>query len=240
MTDRNEFILMAKLYENTEKFQLMFENINKFVALGPSLNKDERIILNNGYKNIITNQRRAWRELIKTETKELQSGNNNNKSEYAKELRVEVENEILLAADKVLEMVDKYLLPNASDVESRVFFYKMKADFLRYKAEVKLGEEYITCYKESADAYAEGQKIAEPLPISNTVKLGLALNYSVLMYEVVLNKESAIKLAKVAYDEAMKIIDDLDKTKGKETILLIQLLKENLSLWNNDNEEDNS
>jgi dsDNA-binding SOS-regulon protein len=58
------------------------------------------------------------------------------------------------------------------------------------------------------------------------------------MYEVVLNKESAINLAKVAYDEAMKIIDDLDKTKGKETILLIQLLKENLSLWFNDNEED--
>ena len=230
---------MAKLYENTEKFQLMFENINKFVALNPSLNKDERIILNNGYKNIITNQRRAWRELIKTETQELQSGNNV-KSEYAKELRIEVENEILVAADKVLEMVDKYLLPNATDVESKVFFYKMKADFLRYKAEVKLGEEYISCYKESANAYAEGQKIAESLPISNTVKLGLALNYSVLMYEVVLNKESAINLAKVAYDEAMKIIDDLDKTKGKETILLIQLLKENLSLWFNDNEEDNS
>lgn len=155
---------------------------------------------------------------------------------YAQELRAEVEVEILVAADKVLDMINKYLLPGSTDNESKVFFQKMKADFLRYKAEVKTGEDYVAYHKESAAIYKEGFKLASEA-VANTVRLGLALNFSVLMYEVVLNKENAMNIAKGAYDEAMKIIDDLDRNKSKETILLIQLLKENLSLWNNDNEE---
>lgn len=232
---REELILMAKLYENTEKFNLMFDSINKFVELGPTLTKDERILLNTGYKNIITNQRRAWRELIKVETSEKK---NKKKFQYAQELRLEVEEEILSKADKVLSMVENHLIKGAQDLESKVFFLKMKADFLRYKAEVKLDDEYVALHKQSAEVYAEAQKMAESLPVANTVRLGLILNYSVLMYEVALKKEAAISIAKAGYDEAMKIIDELDRNKSKETILLIQLLKENLSLWTNDNDED--
>jgi hypothetical protein len=37
----------------------------------------------------------------------------------------------------------------------------------------------------------------------------------------------------------MKVLDDLEKSKAKDTLLIIQLLKENLILWNNEmNEEE--
>ena len=37
----------------------------------------------------------------------------------------------------------------------------------------------------------------------------------------------------------MKVLDDLEKSKPKDTILIIQLLKENLILWSNEmNEEE--
>ena len=37
----------------------------------------------------------------------------------------------------------------------------------------------------------------------------------------------------------MKVLDDLEKSKAKETLLIIQLLKENLILWSNEmNEEE--
>ena len=237
MDPRTEYILKAKLYESTEKFDLMFEEINKFVELNPELSKEERIILNNGYKNIITGQRRTWRDLVKTETKERDSGNQVT-SDWAKELRLEVESEILEASGKVLEIVNQYLIPNAKTDESKLFFLKMKADFLRYQAEINQGDEYVALYNMSMQTYIEGMTLGEKLPVWNTVRLGNALNYSVLMYEVVLKKEPAINIAKTAYDEVMKIIDDIEK--DKELILLIQLLKENISLWNNDNEEDNA
>ena len=39
----------------------------------------------------------------------------------------------------------------------------------------------------------------------------------------------------------MKVLDDLEKSKAKDTLLIIQLLKENLILWSNEmnEEEDN-
>lgn len=232
---REEHILMAKLYENTEKFPQMVESIIQFVSMQPKLSSDERSLLNTGFKNIIAKQRVAWRELA---TREKDEENNKKVIEYILELRKEVEQEILTNADKVLGVLDKYLISNASDNETKAFYLKMKADFLRYKAEVTVDDEYVKHYKASQETYAQGYKISESLPISNPIRLGLALNYSVLYYEVILNKEEAVSIAKQAYDESMKIIDDLDKTKSKDTILIIQLLKENLGLWNNDNEEE--
>lgn len=232
---REEYILLAKLYENTEKFPLMVNAINKFVELNPKLSSDERSLLNTGYKNIIAKQRVAWRELA---TKERAEENNKKVIEYIYELRKEVEEEILSGSNKVLEVLDKFLIPNAEEKETKIFYLKLKADFLRYKAEVTLNNEYEKNYKESSIAYAEGHALAQSLPISNPIRLGLALNYSVLYYEVILNKEEAVNIAKESYDEAMKIIDELDKTKSKDTILIIQLLKENLDLWNKENEEE--
>ena len=39
----------------------------------------------------------------------------------------------------------------------------------------------------------------------------------------------------------MEVLDDLEKSKPKDTILIIQLLKENLILWSNEmnDEEEN-
>ena len=51
-------------------------------------------------------------------------------------------------------------------------------------------------------------------------------------------KEEACNIAKNAFEEAMKVLDDLEKVKAKDTLLIIQLLKENLILWNNEMPED--
>ena len=60
-------------------------------------------------------------------------------------------------------------------------------------------------------------------------------------YEIKGLKEEACKIAKNAFDEAMEVLDDLEKSKPKDTILIIQLLKENLILWSNEmnDEEEN-
>jgi hypothetical protein len=37
-------------------------------------------------------------------------------------------------------LLDKYLIPKASNAESKVFYLKMKGDYYRYLAEVATGE----------------------------------------------------------------------------------------------------
>jgi hypothetical protein len=236
---RETYILLAKLYENTEKYPLMLECINTFVKLNSKLSSEERSLLNTGYKNIIAKQRVAWRELA---TRENNEENDDKVTLYIYELRKEVEDEILSKLSELLEVLDKYLIPNADEkeLETICFYLKMKADFLRYKAEITVNEEYEKNYLASEQTYIKGYKLAENLKISSAVRLGIALNYSVLYYEVILNKDKAVEIAKSAYDEAMKIIDDLDKHKSKDAILIIQLLKENLCLWNENEVESDT
>jgi hypothetical protein len=89
-------------------------------------------------------------------------------------------------------------------------------------------------------AYTEAYQIAEKnIPIANSTRLGLALNFSVFFYEIKNMKEEACNIAKESFNEAMKVLDDLEKVKAKDTLLIIQLLKENLILWDNEmNEEE--
>lgn len=231
---RDENIYLAKIYESTENFDEMVNHINEFVKQDPNLNLEERNILASGYKNIIARKRVSWRELGNLEKKEENIKN----LEYIKELRMSVELDLRKLLNSILEVIEKFLLNSNEEPETKVFYFKLKGDNLRYLAEITLEDEYEKYHKLSEMAYEEGYLIAQKrLPIKNSIRLGLALNYSVLFYEVKLIKEKALKIAQDAYDESMKIIDDLDKTKAKDTILIIQLLKENLILWGNDNEE---
>lgn len=233
---REENVFMAKLYESTEKFDKMVECINSYVIQNPVLNKEEVNLLSSGYKNVINRKRIAWRDLVTKNNEDLST--KKKKAEIVAELKKEAEDEIISIADRLLVIIEKYLIPNAKTDENKVLFLKMKADFYRYKAEITDGKEYEENHKLSESAYSEGYKLSEQLPISNPVRMGLTLNFSVLYYEVKLQREKALSIAEKAYAESLTIIDELDKTLSKDTLLIIQLLKDNISKWKNDGEEE--
>lgn len=233
---REENVFMAKLYESTEKFDKMVECINSYVIQNPVLNKEEVNLLSSGYKNVINRKRIAWRDLVTKNNEDLST--KKKKAEIIAELKKEAEDEIISIADRLLVIIEKYLIPNAKTDENKVLFLKMKADFYRYKAEITDGKEYEENHKLSESAYSEGYKLSEQLPISNPVRMGLTLNFSVLYYEVKLQREKALSIAEKAYAESLTIIDELDKTLSKDTLLIIQLLKDNISKWKNDGEEE--
>jgi hypothetical protein len=62
----------------------------------------------------------------------------------------------------------------------------------------------------------------------------------VFYYEIKGLREEACNIDKNTFDESIKVLDNLEKSKAKDTSLIIQLFKENLILWNNEiNEEEN-
>ena len=137
--------------------------------------------------------------------------------------------------DEIQNVIDKFLLPNIKDSETKVFFLKLKADYYRYKSEFAVGNEFDNATNLAEKNYLEAYEIAnKEIPISNSTRLGLCLNFSVFYYEIKNAKEEACNIAKNAFEEAMKVLDDLEKTKAKDTLLIIQLLKENLILWSNE------
>ena len=234
---REEYVYLAKLYERAERFPDMVKAINKYVEMNPKLNKEERNILSAGYKNIISDKRASWRLLNSMEKKEEKK--NSQQSQYIKEVKGNIEKELIKICSEIQEVIDKYLIQNAQDSETKVFFLKLKGDYYRYHSEFAIGKDFDEVTAKAEKVYKEAYDLAsKDIPISNSTRLGLALNFSVFYYEIKGMKEEACNIAKTAFDESMKVLDDLEKSKAKDTLLIIQLLKENLILWSNEMNED--
>ena len=78
-------------------------------------------------------------------------------------------------------------------------------------------------------AYTEANGIT--LPPCNPIRLGLALNFSVFYYEVMKDHKKACELADQSLQAALDKIDDLGEEDFRDAKAIIELLKENLSLW---------
>ena len=84
-------------------------------------------------------------------------------------------------------------------------------------------------------AYNEANGIT--LPACNPIKLGLALNFSVFHYEAMKDPKAAIDLADKALQEALDKIDELEEDDFRDAKSIIELLKENLTLWKEEGED---
>merc|ERR1711957_905130 len=103
-----------------------------------------------------------------------------------------VEKELSEICDTILKLLDDELIPKASGGESKVFYQKMKADYYRYIAEFKDGKDKDAAAEKANQAYSDASAVAEKdLAVTHPIRLGLALNYSVFMYEVLANPDEA-------------------------------------------------
>merc|ERR1712233_176259 len=116
---------------------------------------------------------------------------------------------------------------------------KMIGDYYRYLAEAVSESED---EKSAADYYKQAFELSEKvLEPTHPIRLGLALNYSVCFYEILKDKKKACQLAKDAFDEAISKLDKLEEADYKDSTLIMQLLRDNLTLWTSsdgDGDED--
>ena len=123
--------------------------------------------------------------------------------------------------------------------ESQVFYLKMKGDYFRYKAEVAGQDDrkdVIDLSKKAYDAATTSAK--EHLTCTHPIRLGLALNFSVFYYEIANEPDQACKLAKEAFDDAIAELDSLKEDSYKDSTLIMQLLRDNLTLWTTDSTQE--
>lgn len=88
------------------------------------LTVEERNLLSVAYKNVIGARRASWRIINSIEQKEEQKGSTNN-SELIKNYRLMIEKELKEICNDILDVLEKHLIPAATNGESKVFYYKM-------------------------------------------------------------------------------------------------------------------
>merc|ERR1712047_159863 len=97
------------------------------------LSNEERNLLSVAFKNVVGARRSSWRVISSIEQK---TEGAEKKQAMAKEYREKIEKELNDICGDVLNLLDKHLIPKASNAESKVFYLKMKGDYYRYLAEL--------------------------------------------------------------------------------------------------------
>jgi len=236
MSDKEEQIQRAKLAEQAERYDDMAACMKAVTETGAELSNEERNLLSVAYKNVVGARRSSWRVISSIEQK---TEGAERKQAMAKEYREKIEKELNEICRDVLALLDQYLIAKASNAESKVFYLKMKGDYYRYLAEVAIGDARAAVLDDSQKAYQEAFEIAKSkMQPTHPIRLGLALNFSVFYYEILNSPEKACQLAKTAFDEAIAELDTLNEDSYKDSTLIMQLLRDNLTLWTSDTAGD--
>lgn len=211
--------------------------------LGVELTVEERNLLSVAYKNVIGARRASWRIISSIEQKEEAKGNEAHIAKI-KEYRSKVEKELEDVCGDILQVLETNLIPSAESGESKVFYYKMyvafgrwqyrKGDYHRYLAEFTTEKQKEESSEAAYQAYIEASSIAQQLAPTHPIRLGLALNFSVFYYEIHNSPSNACDLAKSAFDSAIAELDTLNEESYKDSTLIMQLLRDNLTLWTSD------
>ncbi|XP_020110945.1 14-3-3-like protein GF14-A [Ananas comosus] len=240
---RDQSVYMAKLAEQAERYEEMVEFMEQVAAAAAAegeaeLTAEERNLLSVAYKNVIGARRASWRIVSSIEQKEEGRGNRAN-ADAIRAYRARIEAELASICGGILRLLADRLVPSAAAAESKVFYLKMQGDYHRYLAEFQTGSDRKDAAEHTLAAYKAAQDIASTeLPPTHPIRLGLSLNFSVFYYEILNSPDRACTLAKQSFDDAIAELDTLGEESYKDSTLIMQLLRDNLTLWTSDMQED--
>jgi len=223
----NDLLSAARIAEVTERYEDMCSHLKKLVETkcesDRKLSVDERNLLSVAYKNVVGVKRQSWRV--------LSQGQLDVEKELLDKYRGMVEMELEAVCEEVLELLKKTtkVSRDRGEKEDLVFYLKMRGDYYRYLSEFKKDKD---CPTNAETNYKEALEIAEVnLAETHPTRLGLALNFSVCCYEILDQKDEGCSIAKKAFDAAIEKLDTLDDSSYKDSTLIMQLLRDNLTLW---------
>jgi len=229
-------VYMAKLAEQAERYEEMVEYMKAVAqAAAEDLSLEERNLLSVAYKNVVGARRASLRIIGSIQSKEEQKGGD--KVDAITAYKAKVESELSSICNDILKLLEETLVKDNLPAEPKVFYQKMKADYYRYLAEFSAGDQRNDHAGHAEAAYSKATEAATGLAPTHPIRLGLALNYSVFMYEVQGQQPDACALAKQAFDDAIAELDTLDEESYKDSTLIMQLLRDNLTLWTSEDNE---
>lgn len=227
----DESIFLARVAEQAERFEDMVNFLKPVLdAKGGDVSSDERNLLSVAFKNLISSKRTAWRTISAIEQNPKYSKFGGSLADYKKK----IEEGLYKDCETVIDLIKSKVLSKGSGDEARAFFVKMVGDYYRYIAETAQGAKLEQVKTEALKAYSEANGIT--LPPCNPIKLGLALNFSVFHYEVMKDHKKACALAEESLQAALDKIDDLGEEDFRDAKSIIELLKENITLWKEEEE----
>jgi len=227
---REHEVYFAKLAEQAERYDEMANHMHTVGRLEQELDGEERNLLAVAYKQAVGQRRSSWRIVATVEQQEEGKGSKATAAS-ARAYRKKIENEIRELCGTILGLLTR-LIDRSSTPEAKVTYYKAEGDYHRYQAEISDDVEKTKEAEQAKISYEAGTRVAEEsLAVTSSYRLGLALNHAVFYYEVMHSPGQAVRIARKAFEDAVREIDNLGEDKAHDSTLIMQLLRDNLSLW---------
>jgi 14-3-3 protein epsilon len=223
---------LARVADQADRHTDVVKFLNDIIAEDSVLSADARNLLSVAYKALTGARRTALRTVSAFLDDESVKAIPERVTKLA-ELRARLISELDDYCKELITLTDSKLLPAATDATTKVFYEKLKADYYRYSVEFKSDADRADGAEKAKVSYESAVAIASAeLGKADPAFLGLALNYSVFLYEIIGKKQEAITLAEKSFKDAVDLLDSLDETQYSEATVILQLLKDNVALWN--------
>ncbi|KAI5748690.1 hypothetical protein M8J76_001199 [Diaphorina citri] len=264
--EKEELVQRAKLAEQAERYDDMAAAMKAVTETGVELSNEERNLLSVAYKNVVGARRSSWRVISSIEQKTEGSERKQQMArEYREKVEKELRDicyDVLNLLDNFL--IVKASNPETVVDDSQKAYqqaFEISKSKMQPTHPIRLGlalnfsvfyyeilnspdkacqlAKQVSVVEDSQKAYQEAFDIAKSkMQPTHPIRLGLALNFSVFYYEIINSPARACHLAKQAFDDAIAELDTLNEDSYKDSTLIMQLLRDNLTLWTSDTQGD--
>jgi 14-3-3 protein epsilon len=236
-TDNHAYLAMlaeqcGRLDDMMEFLDIIIQDQTKF-----EINDEERDLIISSYKKNISQRKVSLNTIQAYQLREMKKEYSPYLS-YIREYKKRVESEMGQLCKKINGNIDNLILPKIHDGESKIMILLLKAYSYRQIVQISEGNSKLLFLDYVSNTYHEAERLAEKLNPSNPKRLQLALDLSIFTYEVLNNYGQAIDIVRKAVNNARKELpsDGVYDEQYKEAFSILNLLEENLYLWNSEEE----
>ena len=181
------------------------------------------------FKGVIDPMRQSYATLEKYREMNIQRGHPA-RATVIREYMEKINSDIITNANRAVQLIDKYLLPNTSEFCNDALLYKIKGDMLRYITE-RSSDDESTALKEKADASYHDAFTISKQNLSNTdpILICTVLNYSVFKHDIMNDIDSALEMALEMITKLEMRMDIVNRDNNIKS--LYDLFKENVNNW---------
>jgi len=235
--NRAKEVFLARLAFAAGRFRDMLEHMLAVASLSEELSLEERNLLSVACRSnadSIRSSLNSIQSFTDFDAPDLQSDPPSPAMQwcYVAEYRSHVLAELCRTCGTIIATLDNMLIPQASTAEARVFYLTMKADNNSYSAEFLEGVAREQTIQWARQAYEEALDLAHnSMLVTHPVRLSVALNYSVFMYELLEQHHDAYIMAREARRLAVDALGGVAETSKTDTEQLLLRLEANIDRW---------
>jgi 14-3-3 protein epsilon len=246
---RESLVFSAKLSQQCGRDEDMLGSMRTLAATcDEELTDEERNLFSVALKNVLQSLRSSIAVAKAMELRERQLANDDGAA-LAKGYAQKLSAELSRFCSSTIEAIERRLsTPTESSAHARVFYLKLLGDYWRYTCEVDIdADKRDEAIAHCTDAYEVGVELAATsgLTMCDPIRLGLYLNQTVFLYEIVAKHSGAIAITNAcvrAFELAREAIGgDDDGGHGAaldDAEAIVQLMRNNCVLWQRELEHE--